>query len=72
MSFYEITANSEQLAILSQALERYCDAHGIKDDEGRDNIAYEIMGLYSRGITSADEIVSALEKIAADNARRRV
>ena len=54
-------ADPEQLAALRQALDRYCDARHITNEQERKNLAYLIMDLFGRGLTSAEEIVSALE-----------
>ncbi len=71
LSFFNRSANSEQLDVLSQAFERYCHTHGITDAEKRDDIASIVMDLYNRGMSNVDEILATLEKIAADNERRR-
>ena len=64
-------ADPEQLAALTQALDRYCDARHITNEQDRENLAYLIMDLFGRGLTSVEEIVSALEEMGSRNERRR-
>ena len=56
-------AEPEQLAALREALDRYCDARHITNDQERKNLACIIMDLFGRGLTSTEEIVSALEEM---------
>ena len=63
------SADSAQLDILQQALDRYCAKHGL-DERRRDDIAYRVMALHSTGLNTGDEIVAALENSDADDARR--
>ena len=41
-------ANSKQLGLLTQVLERYCVGRGITDQEDRDRIASSILRLFDR------------------------
>ena len=58
-------ANSKQLGLLTQVLERYCAGRGITDQEDRDRIASSILRLFDRGLSTAEEISAALGDIWA-------
>lgn len=58
-------ANSKQLGLLTQVLERYCVGRGITDQEDRDRIASSILRLFDRGLSTAEEISAALADISA-------
>lgn len=58
-------ANSKQLGLLTQVLERYCVGRGITDQEDRDRIALSILRLFDRGLSTAEEISAALAYISA-------
>ena len=64
-------ANSEQLGVLCQALEQYCAAHKVTDNDERENVASLIVWLFGRGVTGLDEIVAALEETLGRNKRRQ-
>lgn len=58
-------ANSKQLGLLKQALERYCSGRGIADHEDRDRIASSILRLFDQGLSTVEEISAALADISA-------
>ncbi len=58
-------ANSKQLGLLTQVLERYCAGRSIADQEDRDRIALSILRLFDRCLSTAEEISAALAYISA-------
>lgn len=57
-------ANTEQLGLLREALEAYCNRHGISTREEREDIASLVMILHTRGANSVEQIMSGLEMLA--------
>ena len=60
-------ASPEQLDMLTRALDQYCDARHITSEQERKNLAALIMDLFGRGLTSAEEILSALEEMGSQH-----
>ena len=59
----------DELAVLSQTLEEHCAENGIgPEHDDRELIALRLIGLYTSGITTVDELKLILRK---DRARRR-
>jgi hypothetical protein len=53
-------ADPEQLAMLRQALEEYCRARGITDQQGRDKAALLVMSIFRSGSSTLEELKAAL------------
>lgn len=54
-------ADPEQLSILHQALDEYCLAHGILDEQGRDDVARLVMSAFANGANSLEELRAWLD-----------
>lgn len=48
-------ADSDQLAVLTKALNDYCTKHRIACKEERERIAIKVMSLFGRGVTDAHQ-----------------
>ena len=67
-------ADAEQLCVLTQALDAYCREAGVAPGTpAHDDAAWLVMTLFSSGISSAEELSSALSKalVAAHNTDSR-
>ncbi|MCX2722618.1 hypothetical protein [Roseibium salinum] len=51
----------EELKKLTKVLDDYCLERNIPAGDGRDNVAYRILGLYKNGVTDAENLKAALE-----------
>jgi lysyl-tRNA synthetase class II len=62
-------ADSEQLTILTKALNDHCSAFGIADESEREMIAMLVMSLFNNGATSAEELKARLHGVSDRNQR---
>ena len=62
-------ADSEQLTILTKALNDHCVAFRITDESEREMIAMLVMSLFNNGATSAEELKARLHGVSDRNQR---
>jgi ABC-type amino acid transport system permease subunit len=62
-------ADSEQMAILTKALNDHCLAFGISDESEREMIAVLVMSLFNNGAISAEELKAGLHGVSDRNRR---
>ena len=66
--FFNGIADSEQLTILTMALDDHCRANGIDpSSKEREDVGRLIMSLFGNGAHSAEELMAALEKTMTRN-----
>jgi hypothetical protein len=56
------TANPEQLAVMSKALNAYVGSHNIVDEEDRTKAAQLVLLMFGAGAQSVKQLTAALEK----------
>jgi hypothetical protein len=61
MSIFPQIVNSTELAILAEALDRYCFQHDIKDEMVREDIARLVLVLFEGGAKTVAELTDELE-----------
>ena len=49
------------LTLLTRVLDKHCDTHGIKSDEGRSSVAQSLMEMHKQGINDEDELLRRLD-----------
>lgn len=54
-------ANSEQVRVLSEALEEFCRSRGIDDVAEREYVAQLVLGLFGRGTSTLDGLLAGLD-----------
>ncbi|MDG4900574.1 MULTISPECIES: hypothetical protein [unclassified Mesorhizobium] len=64
-------ADSDELVVLTKALNDYCKKHGIADGNERDEIAKHIMTLFMEGIIKPAELADGLDNWLAEAFKRR-
>ncbi len=62
-------ADSEQMAILTKAMNDHCLAFGISDESEREMIAVLVMSLFNNGATTAEGLKAGLQGILDRNRR---
>ena len=65
MVFSRITADPEELSILTTAFDNYCLAHEIVDEAAREGVARWIVLLFDGGARTAAELKEALGRLHA-------
>ncbi|TPI11633.1 hypothetical protein FJW06_19950 [Mesorhizobium sp. B4-1-3] len=55
--------DSEELAILTRALDEYCAEHRVASKEDRELVALRVMSLFRRGVTQSDQLSRELERV---------
>jgi hypothetical protein len=63
MSPFTGTANPDQMAIMTEALDSYCLQHNIVDEKARSNIAQLILALFEEGATTVEELKAGLDRL---------
>lgn len=56
-------ADPDQMSIMTQALDLYCERRAQASKEEREELAAVVIQLFSRGATSVEEIVDGLDRI---------
>jgi hypothetical protein len=65
MVFDEV-ADPEQVAVLSEVFEAYCQSRDITEEADRDAAAARILSLFNFGITTIKELNEALDRVDPD------
>ena len=65
MLFYGTIAYPEQLAVMEEALEAYCLAHNIDNENDMEHFAHLIIMMFEGGACTVDEIRAGLERLRA-------
>lgn len=65
------TATRDQLLILRQVLEEYCQHHGVTSDEDRNDAGEMVMSVFVTGAKTFDSLVAGIEAIASNRLLRR-
>jgi hypothetical protein len=59
-----------KLASLSKVLDDYCLEYGINDETGREEVAFQIVQLYQRGVAGEDRLALELRLLRSVAQRR--
>ena len=58
-------ANSEELALMGEAFEKYCLSRNIVAQSDREYVALQIVLIFKGGARTVDELIAGLERLSA-------
>jgi hypothetical protein len=65
------SATPEQLATLSKVFDDYCKRNAIEDESEREHISALVVGAFTAGARSPDDLMASVERMMASELRRQ-